>query len=69
MHLMPGAHVAGGELHTLPAKDEQEPDPDEPSEDDDMGVRGKRDQTEFEEPEDPTGTVIPQPTAIEFDEV
>lgn len=32
-------------------------------------VRGKRDQSEFEQPEDPTGTVIPPPTAIEFDEV
>jgi hypothetical protein len=74
----PDAHTAGGELHALPAKDEQPTEPTE--EDDDMGgvpmsyksvplsyVRGKRDQAEFPEPEDPTGTVIPQPTAIEFD--
>lgn len=27
------------------------------------------DQTEFELPEDPTGTIIPQPAALEFDEV
>ena len=48
-------HLAGGELHDLPAKAEAEHDPDDPEE------------TEFEEPEDPTGTVIPQPTAVEFD--
>ena len=70
---------AGGELHALPAKTEH--DPDDPETDDDMGsvpmsyrnaptsyVRGgPKDQAEFELPEDPTGTVIPQPTAIEFD--
>jgi hypothetical protein len=79
MHLIPMYTYQAANC-TLPAKDEH--DPDDPTEEDDMGgvpmsygnvptsyVRGKRDQTEFEEPEDPTGTVIPQPTAIEFDEV
>jgi hypothetical protein len=53
------------------------PDPDQPE---DLGhvptgtlhdlpAKGEPDQVEFELPEDPTGTVIPQPAALEFDEV
>lgn len=71
----PATHVPGGELHTLAAKQEPETD--------DMGgvslsyrsiptsyVRaGPKDQAEFEEPTDPTGTAIPPATALEFDEV
>ncbi len=48
-------HTPGGELHTLQAKDEEDLD--------------KEDQAEFEEPTDPTGTSIPQPVALTFDEV
>jgi hypothetical protein len=73
-------HVAGGELHALPAKTEHDPDDPEKTDDDMGGVPmsyrnvptnyergGPKDQAEFELPKDPTGTVIPQPTAIEFD--
>ena len=52
-------HIPGGELHTLSPKTETEAETEQEIED----------QVEFEQPEDPTGTVIPQPTAIEFDEV
>jgi hypothetical protein len=36
-----------------------------------LSPKGEHDEAEaeFEEPEDPTGTVIPQPAALEFDEV
>jgi hypothetical protein len=47
-------HIHGGELHTLSPKTEEE----------ELEIV---DQAEFPEPEDPTGTVIPQPTAVEFD--
>jgi hypothetical protein len=51
------------------------PDPDNPGVHENTGdlhdlpAKSSEDQTEFELPEDPSGTVTPQPTAIEFDEV
>jgi hypothetical protein len=50
----PDAHHPAGDLHSLPA-----------TEDPELEIE---DQAEFpEEPEDPTGTVIPQPTAVGLD--
>ena len=48
-------HIPGGELHTLSPKTEEE----------ELEIE---DQAEVPEPEDPTGSVIPQPIAAGFDE-
>jgi hypothetical protein len=50
------------------------PDPDNPGVHENTGdlhalQSPAKDQAEFEEPEDPTGVSIPQPIALEFDEV
>jgi hypothetical protein len=56
------AREAEEEAKQIQAELDALPDPDNP----DAHVRG-RDQAEFPEPGEPPGTVMPQPTAIEFD--
>jgi hypothetical protein len=48
-----------GELHALPPSEVQEPV---------LEVEGDEVEFELAEPQDPTGTVIPQPTAISLNE-